>query len=166
MEKSYKRDEARARINHLLQRAFTPSSSLTHVWTRRESYTIRVGFVLFVAQSRDFSKSLHRSISPKVYPAVRTSIELMASSASKDEPDEGVEFIHEDDGSVTARDRETGLARGGTTRSEALSQLAEVLELHEGGGDPIDDPDEFLDAELDIDSDGLSRDRELPKFLK
>lgn len=90
----------------------------------------------------------------------------MASTSKEDEPEKGVEFIHEDDGSITARDLETGLARGGATRSEALSQLAEALELHEGGGDPIEDPDGFLNEELDIDSDGLNGDRELPEFLK
>ena len=90
----------------------------------------------------------------------------MASTAKEDESDEGVVFIHEEDGSITARDLETGLARGGSSRSEALSHLAEVLELHEGGGDPIDDPDEFLNEELGIDSDDLDGDRELPKFLR
>jgi len=62
-----------------------------------------------------------------------------------DKPNEGVEFIHEDDCSITARDFETGLARGGSSRSAALSQLAEVLALHEGRGEPIEDPDAFLD---------------------
>lgn len=90
----------------------------------------------------------------------------MASTTREGDDFEGVEFIREDDGSITARDLETGLARGGDTRAEALAQLAEVLELHEGGGEPIDDPDGFLREELDIDPDELDSDRELPDFLR
>ncbi|MCH7659246.1 MAG: hypothetical protein IH933_01230 [Euryarchaeota archaeon] len=66
------------------------------------------------------------------------------ASASRDRRSEGIEFIHEDDGSITARDIETGLARGGDTRAAALSQLAEVLALAENDDEPIEDPDEFL----------------------
>ena len=87
------------------------------------------------------------------------------ASTSRDGKREGVEFIHEDDGSVTARDLETGLARGGDTRAEALAQLAEVLRLETGGGKPIDDPDQFLEEELDIDSDELENHDEPPEFL-
>lgn len=62
-----------------------------------------------------------------------------------DNPDDdgkaGVEFVREDDGSITARDLETGLARGGDSRAEALAQLAEVLALHEGRGEPVTDAD-------------------------
>lgn len=74
--------------------------------------------------------------------------------STTEEPDcpEGVKFVHEEDGSVTARDLETGLARGGATRSEALAQLAEVLALEEGRGEPIDDPEPFLREELGLDS--------------
>ncbi len=75
-----------------------------------------------------------------------------------------VKFVVEDDGSITARDLETGLARGGDTKSEALAQLAEVLELHENGGEPITDPDTFLGEELDIDPDEIEGDREQPDF--
>lgn len=74
-----------------------------------------------------------------------------------------VEFVHEDDGSVTARDLETGLARGGRTRGEALKHLAEVLILEEGGGEPIEDPEEFLRTELDVEP---GDDRDLPEFLE
>lgn len=70
------------------------------------------------------------------------------ASASRDRDEDGIHFVHEDDGSVTAVDEETGLARGGDTKSEALTQLAEVLTLHEGGGEPIDDPEAFLRDEL------------------
>jgi predicted RNase H-like HicB family nuclease len=90
----------------------------------------------------------------------------MASTTREGDDLEGVEFVREDDGSITARDLETGLARGGDTRAEALAQLAEVLELHEEGGEPIDDPDAFLREELDIDPDELDGDRELPDFLR
>ncbi|WP_159904669.1 type II toxin-antitoxin system HicB family antitoxin [Salinirussus salinus] len=88
------------------------------------------------------------------------------ASTSRDRKREGVEFIHEDDGSVTARDLETGLARGGETRAEALAQLAEVLRLEAGGGEPVDDPDEFLDEEMDIDVGDLGEHDELPGFLR
>jgi hypothetical protein len=88
------------------------------------------------------------------------------ASTSRDGKREGVEFIREDDGSVTARDLETGLARGGETRAEALAQLAEVLRLEAGGGEPVDDPDEFLDEEMDIDVGDLGEHDELPGFLR
>ena len=68
------------------------------------------------------------------------------ASTSRDPRSEGVEFIHEEDGSITARDIETRLARGGATRAEALSQLAEVLALAENDGESIEDPDAFLRA--------------------
>jgi hypothetical protein len=58
------------------------------------------------------------------------------ASTTRDERAEGVESVHEDDGTVTARDLETGLARGGETRAEALRTLAEVIALAEGEGDP------------------------------
>lgn len=72
------------------------------------------------------------------------------ASVVKENRSEGVEFVREDDGSITARDRKTGLARGGRTRSEALANLAEVLALEEGSGESIEDPEEFL-QNLDID---------------
>lgn len=68
----------------------------------------------------------------------------MASTTREGDDLEGVEFVREDDGSITAKDLQTGVARGGDTRAEALAQLAEVLELHEGGGESIENPDEFL----------------------
>lgn len=55
----------------------------------------------------------------------------------------GVEFVVADDGTIGARHLETGLARGGDSKAEAPTALAEVLGLHEGGGESIDDPDEF-----------------------
>lgn len=68
------------------------------------------------------------------------------SSARRERRSDGVEFIHEDDGSITARDFETGLARGGATRAEALSRLAEVLALAADEGESIEDPAAFLAA--------------------
>jgi hypothetical protein len=88
------------------------------------------------------------------------------ASTSRDGEQGGVEFVHEDDGSVTARDLETGLARGGETRAEALAQLAEVLRLEDGGGEPIEDPDEFLRGELGVEPDDLDEHDELPDFLQ
>ena len=87
------------------------------------------------------------------------------ASATRDASDgEGVIFIREDDGSVTAKDLETGLARGGDTRAEALRFLSEVLELHEGGGESIDDPDAFLEEELGIDV--ADEPKELPDSMQ
>lgn len=65
----------------------------------------------------------------------------MASTIRREDSRDGVEFIHEEDGQITARDIETGIASYGETKAEALRMLAEALELHEGGGDPVDDED-------------------------
>ncbi|MEF8842729.1 MAG: hypothetical protein V5A62_14085 [Haloarculaceae archaeon] len=89
----------------------------------------------------------------------------MASTTREVDNLRGVEFVREEDGSITAKHLETGLARGGDTRAEALAQLAEVLGLYESGGDPIENPDEFLREELGIDPDKLDGDRELPEFM-
>jgi hypothetical protein len=45
-------------------------------------------------------------------------------------------------------------------------ESAGIVFVHEGGGEPIDDPDEFLRAELDIDPDEPEGDRDLPEFLQ
>jgi hypothetical protein len=93
------------------------------------------------------------------------------ASTTKDGPEEAgaVEFIHEADGSITARDTETGLARGGETRAEALAQLAEVLALEHGEGEPIDDEDAFLE-EIGIDPEEVAAARAehdgLPEFMQ
>lgn len=77
-----------------------------------------------------------------------------------------VEFIYEDDGTVTAKDVETGLARGGESKADALTQLAEVLTLHEGGGEPIEDEEAFL-QEIGINPDETPDEpKELPDFLQ
>jgi len=59
------------------------------------------------------------------------------ASATRDDRNEGEVFERKDNNRITARDLETKLARGGDTRTEALAQLAEVLELEAGGGEPI-----------------------------
>jgi hypothetical protein len=85
------------------------------------------------------------------------------ASTSSEEPDEGgVEFIHEDDGSITARDKETGVASFGETKSEALRMLAEALELHDGGGEPVDNED-LREMGLDPAEEG---NEELPDFMR
>lgn len=86
----------------------------------------------------------------------------MASATRDDLPEEGVEFIREDDGKITARDLETGVASFGETKTEALRMLAEALELHEGGGEPVTDED-LEEWGLD---DGTPGDKELPEFLR
>lgn len=76
--------------------------------------------------------------------------------------EQGVEFIYEADGRITARDIESGIASYGETKAEALGMLAEALELHAGGGDPVSDED--------LEAFGLAPDdrddRELPEFLR
>lgn len=88
----------------------------------------------------------------------------MASATSDNNGEhDGVKFIHEEDGSITAKDLETGFERGGDSRAEALVQLAEVLALEDGDGEEIDDPDAFL-ADLGIERSDDPRD--LPEFLR
>jgi hypothetical protein len=70
--------------------------------------------------------------------------------AALSEPPDGVEFVHEDDGRVTARHVESGVASFGDTEAEALRELADALDSHAGEGEPIDDPEAFLE-ELGID---------------
>lgn len=89
--------------------------------------------------------------------------------ASKPETadDAGIVFVHEDDSSITAVDLEMGVARGGSTRSEALTLLAEALELHEGRGEPIDDPEAFLRDELGLTPEAVAAPpKDLPEFLQ
>lgn len=83
--------------------------------------------------------------------------------SSRDHSSEGVTFTHEGD-LITAIDIETGLAASGSSKAEALSSLADVLVLHEGGGEPIDDEDAFL-RELGIDSDELDEDPSPPSWM-
>ena len=83
----------------------------------------------------------------------------MAVHADRDDvKNEGVEFIHEADGSITARDIETGVASFGDTKAEALLMLAEALALHTGeAGEPVTDEDL---REIGIDPDDVSDDLE------
>lgn len=62
----------------------------------------------------------------------------MASRADDDRPD-GVEFVREADGRVTATDRRTGVSSFGETRSEALRMLADALESHEAADEHPDE---------------------------
>lgn len=87
---------------------------------------------------------------------------MASATRNGEDPDGGVEFIRENDGSITARDLETGLARGGDSRAEALAQLAEVLALDAGEGEPVTD-DDLREIGLDPDA---SDDRELPEFMR
>lgn len=86
----------------------------------------------------------------------------MASTTREDDSEEGVEFVHEDDGRITARDTETGVASYGETKAEALRMLAEALELHEEGGEPVDDAD-LRELGVDPDDEG---DESVPEFMR
>jgi predicted RNase H-like HicB family nuclease len=86
---------------------------------------------------------------------------MASATRDRDEP-EGVVFIHEEDGSITAKDIETGVASFGDTKSEALRMLAEALELHEGGGEPVTDED-LREWGLDP---GDFDTKELPEFMQ
>lgn len=93
----------------------------------------------------------------------------MSTPAADDSREEGVEFIHEDDGLITAVDLETGVASSGETKAEALSMLAEALTLHEGGGEPIEDEAAFFE-EIGLDPEEIEAAREehneLPEFMQ
>lgn len=66
--------------------------------------------------------------------------------ATVPEPPAGVEFVREDDGRVTARHVESGVASFGDTEAEALRELADALDSHFGDGESIDDPEAYLEA--------------------
>jgi len=86
------------------------------------------------------------------------------ASASRDRNGDGVKFVHEEDGSITAVDEETGVASFGETKAEALRMLAEALELHEGGGEPVTDEDL---EEFGLNPDDVAEESaELPEFLR
>lgn len=92
--------------------------------------------------------------------------EGMPAPADRDDRTEGVEFVHEADGSITARDIETGVASFGETKAEALAMLADALALHEDGGEPIEDEGTFL-REIGIGADELPDEPEsLPEFMQ
>jgi len=81
---------------------------------------------------------------------------------SQNNRSEGVEFIQEDDGRITARDIETGVASYGETKAEALAMLAEALELYAGRGEPVTDDDL---REFGLESDDVD-DKPLPEFMQ
>ena len=85
------------------------------------------------------------------------------STATDDRREEGVEFTYEDD-LVTARDIETGVASSGNSKAAALAMLAEALALHEGGGNPIEDEDQFL-RDIGIGPDEIDEDESPPPWL-
>jgi predicted RNase H-like HicB family nuclease len=85
------------------------------------------------------------------------------SKAADDHRKEGVEFTYEEN-LVTARDIETGVASSGNSKAEALAMLAEALALHEGGGNPIEDEDQFL-RDIGIDPDEVDEDETPPPWL-
>lgn len=84
---------------------------------------------------------------------------MSAETADRRRKD-GVEFIYED-GQITAHDVESGVASYGETKSEALSMLAEALELHESGGDPATEED-LREFGLNPDDED---DQDLPGFM-
>lgn len=78
-------------------------------------------------------------------------------STLREDPPDGVEFVYEDDGRVTARHTATGVASFGESESEALRQLADALDSHQGAGEEIEDPDAYLEEmgiDVDIGSEG------------
>jgi hypothetical protein len=77
----------------------------------------------------------------------------------RDEQD-GVQFSYEED-LVTAIDVETGVAASGDSKADALTELADVLILHEGGGEEIEDEDAFL-REIGIDSNDVAVEQTSP----
>jgi predicted RNase H-like HicB family nuclease len=77
----------------------------------------------------------------------------------RDEQD-GVRFSYEED-LVTAIDVETGVAASGDSKADALTELADVLILHEGGGEEIEDEDAFL-REIGIDSNDVAVEQTSP----
>lgn len=66
---------------------------------------------------------------------------------------------------MTACDIDSGVAPSGMSKSQALARLAEALELHDGGGEPIEDEDTFL-LEIGIDPDDIDGDETLPPWLE
>jgi hypothetical protein len=68
------------------------------------------------------------------------------SDSDADSPS-GVEFVHEDDGRVTARHVESGVASFGDTEAEALRELADALDSHFGDGESIEDPVAYLEEQ-------------------
>lgn len=64
-----------------------------------------------------------------------------------------------------ARDETTGVASQGKTKPEALAMLAEALELHEGGGELVEDEDKTL-RDRGIGPGEIDGDRKRPEFMQ
>jgi predicted RNase H-like HicB family nuclease len=73
------------------------------------------------------------------------------ASTTRDKGNGGVEFVHEADGRVTAKDVETGVASFGDDRAEALRMLADALDAHHGKGESV--AEDELAAELGLGED-------------
>lgn len=86
------------------------------------------------------------------------------AATTREQSSEGVEFTHEGN-LITAIDIETGLAACGSSKATALSALSDVLLLHEGGGEPIEDEDAFL-QEFGIDLDEIQEDSSPPPWME
>jgi len=74
-------------------------------------------------------------------------------------PPDGVEFVHEENGGVTARHVESGVSSFGDTGFEAIRQLADALDSHSGNGESIGDPEAYLEdigGDAEIRSEGSS----------
>lgn len=89
-------------------------------------------------------------------------IRAIMASTTRDNRADGVKFIYEDDGRITAQDIETGVASFGETKSEALVMLAEALSLHAGEGEPVTD-ETLREFGLDPENTG---DEPLPEFMQ
>ncbi|SFK67099.1 hypothetical protein SAMN04487950_0504 [Halogranum rubrum] len=81
------------------------------------------------------------------------SILIEMASTTRDNGNGGVEFVYEEDGRVTAKDIETGVASFGDDRAEALRMLADALDAYHGKGEPVDDDE--LAAELGLSEDEI-----------
>lgn len=90
---------------------------------------------------------------------------LVVSTTTEDRREAGVECTVDDAGLVTAIDIETGVASCGESKAAALAMLAEALELHEGGGEPIEDEEAFF-RDLDIDPDEVDEASSPPSWLE
>jgi len=71
------------------------------------------------------------------------------ASTTRDNENGGVEFIHEDDGRVTAKDIETGVASFGDDRAEALRMLADALDAYHAKSGAIDEGELATEIGLD-----------------
>jgi predicted RNase H-like HicB family nuclease len=87
---------------------------------------------------------------------------------SAPDPEDVIVLTTRADGTVAAKDRFTGLVRGGDTRAEALARLAEALANDEDHEDELADPDALRadDVEGELTAEEVRDDREFPDFLE